>query len=539
MARLRDVAITLDALVQTRKASRESATTELAHELTLKWREVPDGQLDIGPGQLSSEGADLLEGTRAGGAWLLPAYMAGLRAIRVLPHCGQEELIFFATALADLEPEVVPLRHFSDWMWADGAEGFELDLDDSFAAGLDTAFVDIDEARKELTEGRVAASVAMTEQALALATGQVDGDVGPDECQGPLDMLAKKVARDEIQLGPDDVAALRAAAEDPLYWAEAEVDTVLDNEGLRAVLKAGKLARRVGGMMGRAADLSALKLLATMGQRKDPYSRSLQDGLMSGPLGNNLAQELPLTGASIKALHEVLQDPALESIAAGLLSGLLERAHRDKRVARALVNVAMATGVDSFLQSLELNTLSAGAARVACWLLLCVKAPGRQLGEMISGLGSDAAVAVLVQLPEAHLENMTPQLRQTLLNASGSQRHELVGALLKQEDPRWLKLLGEALAESGGSGWLERTVVTVGLHLARRKLARSYLVPMVRSNEVDPAVRVALIRTLKKGGTRRALSEAVKFGLQEMLYPAAVRDAMKLARKQLQDEEAE
>jgi hypothetical protein len=128
-------------------------------------------------------------------------------------------------------------------------------------------------------------------------------------------------------------------------------------------------------------------------------------------------------------------------------------------------------------------------------------------------------------------------VRELLGRASGGLRHNLVRMLLKREEPRWPKLMGDALKETGGSGWQQRTITALAEALCQRELGRSYLVPMVRDNDVPADVRVTLIEVLGRVGTPKALQEATKFGVKELLYPSEVREAMRQARQK--DKEAD
>ena len=66
------------------------------------------------------------------------------------------------------------------------------------------------------------------------------------------------------------------------------------------------------------------------------------------------------------------------------------------------------------------------------------------------------------KLPDDKLWPLNPRILKLLGKASGSLRHDLIVMLLKREEPRWAKLLGDALKETRGNGWQRRSITLLG-----------------------------------------------------------------------------
>ena len=267
--------------------------------------------------------------------------MAGLRGIKLLDRCTQDDFARLGEELAGLKPDLAFITRFRDWLWTDGAEGFDVLLDESFTEGIDTAFDNIRARREALSALRMEAAVSVSEQAVYVASSTLDQAAARDEFQVPLDNLARAIRSGGIQLKPEELTELRKAVEDPLYWAEAEVDVALEYESLRAALPAKRLARRIIGMMSDAADLKVLNLLSVLSQRTDPYSRNLQEALEEEPLGEAIAGNLQLNETTLKMVHQIVTSPGLAHLAMGLITGLLERSCMNKRIAKALLTLAI------------------------------------------------------------------------------------------------------------------------------------------------------------------------------------------------------
>ena len=534
---IRTLATSLDALVQACREAQQDKAIDLAGRVLDLWRRHAKVKLRLVCGWLTAGEEVVLGVNTSEGTWLLPAFNAGLREIALMPHCDEAELMQLAEVLARLEPDLGAIVRFEAWLWADGAEGFAVSLGDGPSEGERAALEDPLSRLKELSRRRVQATDDLGSLAIrAAATVSGEFSRARGELQQPMKKLAKAVKEGKLRQDREALEELRATVEDPLYWAEAEMDAALAHEVLRAALPPRRLARRTVSLMSRTVDLKLLDLLERLSEHKDPYARTFKKALEGGSLGAALARDIVLDAEAMEKIRAVLDKPGLSQVASALITSLLERSCEERAVAESLLTLALDVGLDMVWKHVDLGALSAEAAGVTCWLLFKVKAPTRHMAEMVSGLAPEPCLEVLSQLPDASLWPLNPRIGQLLARVSGSIRHDLITMLLGREEPRWGKLLGDALKETRGSGWQQRSVTVLGEALAQRKLARSYIVPMVRDNEVSAEVRISLIGVLQKVATPRALEEAIKFSVKELLYPSEVREAIKSARQQLKTE---
>ena len=534
---MRSLATSLDALVLSCRAAQQQKTFDLAGRVLDLWRRHARVKLRLTCGLLMAGEEVVLGVSAAEGTWLLPAYMAGLRELALMPHCDEAELMQLAEALSRLEPVQGAISRFEAWVRADGAEGFFVSLDDGLSQGERAALEDPRARLKELSRQRVQAAEDLTNLAIqAAATVSGEYSRAREELQQPMKQLARAVQDGTLRQDSQARRELLATVEDPIYWAEAEMDAALAYEVLRTALPPRTLARRTVSLMSRSADLKLLGLLERLSEHKDPYARTFKQALQGGSLGQALARDIVLDDEAMEKLQAVLDQPEMSQVATALITSLLERSCEERAVAESLLSLMGSAGLETVFKHVELGALTGEAAEVVCWLLIKAKAPARCMAEMVSGLAPGPCLGVLSRLPDASLWPLNSRIGELLARASGSVRHDLITMLLQREEPRWAKVLGDALKETRGSGWQQRSVTALGEALARRKLARSYIVPMVRDNEVSAEVRLSLIEVLQKVGTRRALEEGVKFNVKELLYPSEVREAMKSARQQLKTE---
>jgi len=530
---LRSLATTLDAMVSACREGQAEMAFDFATRTLDLWRRHAKVRLRLEGSWLLAEGEVLLGTGQGEGPWIVPAYMASLREIALMPHCNGAEMVQLGEALANAKPELDAIAALEAWLWADGAEGFMVMLGDALSGGERVALEDPNKRLRALSKRRAKASDELGGLAIkAAATESGIYSAARDELQRPMDRLAREAAKGNLRPDPVVMEQLRDSVKDPLFWADAEMDAALSYEVLRATLPPNRLARRTVALMSRSGDLKMLDLLGQLAEHADPYARSFKKALEAGALGEALARDIVLDDQAMGKIKAMLDVQDLEQVVSALVTGLLERSCGERAVAEALLKLTHAAGLDSMWKHFLLGNISSEAAAVVCWLLFRVKAHSRYLSELVSGLGPEAAMEVLTQLPDDKLWPLNPRIRKLMGRASGSIRHGLIEMLLKRDEPRWIKLMGDALKETRGSGWQQRSVALLGRALAMRKLARSYMVPMVRDNDVPAEVRITLIEVLRHVGTPKALRVATKFSVKELLYPSEVREALRQARQQ-------
>jgi len=420
---------------------------------------------------------------------------------------------------------------FQDWLWRDGAEGFEVTLDESFTEGIESAFDDIDAQRKALAALRVQAATALNDEAVRMSSAALDAAGARDEFQIPLDSLVRAMKQKAINISKEDLEGLRLDAEDPHFWAFAEVQLALTHKSLQMSLPASRLARRIVTLMSRSVDLKILNLISTLGQQPDLYAKSLLEALEKEALGERIAQGIAINKQTLEGLHALLAPRALKSTSLELLKGLLERAVTEEPVLEGMSQLAAMMGLDAFWSKVDITTLSMEAMNGVGKILVAHDAPLKFMVKLIDIATPPIALSIILSAPTAILTSLSTQIRKILMSPKAGPRLPLLELLLQQDDAKWRRLIGEALLESKGEAWGEGSLRLVGLELAKRRLGNTYLVPLVRSNAVSSQVRLIMLRALFR--TSDALEEAVKWNMSELLAPPAVKVALKKARQRL------
>jgi len=529
-----NIAASLDALV--RSIRSDSASIPRLIDRTLGyWQEWKLKELEIIPAGMCFQGKEVFAADEEQGRWLLPAFMAGLRTLRPWPDIRTEHLHLICEELADLTAaNVKEIERFQDWLWADGAEGFDVTLDLSFSESIDTAFDDLEQRRKDLAAVRVETAAAFSLLAQQIASQALDAAAALPELQTDLGAFESRVDRGAFTIPPDEREHLELLCVDPIFWAEAQVDVVLDHMSLQEGMPATRLAGLLMQEFRKTVDLRLVELIARLGSRQDPYARSLLVALETEPLGRRIADEAPMTNRGVRALAQLMVSGPVP-IARGAARGLIERAVKNRDAFISMKQIASSVVFPRFCDLLDMADLDLDTQKTLGLLVLRSKDPPRVMPKLFDAIPIEVALGVLSQTPPHLLWEARGAVGKLLVGkADPSQRRQVVRIVLGTGDDQWLSILGRALAQTCGEGWCAATLKVTCDRMSAGGLENEYLIPLIQDTDTTDDATLAALRALERNPD--ALKEATKFHFRELTHSKDVRQRLRKLRKRLKEE---
>ncbi len=534
------IATAIDALVQANRTS-PAALDLIAERAVQQWSEMGGGALEVKGTELLGGGQVVLSYESGQGPWLLPAFMAGVRTFRILPTCRPSDMRTLTDELRTLRPEADALARFRDWIWSDGAEGFEVELHMSFMEVMDAAVTD-DTHHDALMAFRGESVTSFGVDAQLIASHELDVAALRDEFNVPLELFTRKVARDALRLDPDDAATLADGCENSYGWTRIEIALTLGHPEMRSAITPQRLpemrsaitpqrlARLITQQLSEALDDRALDLLASLGSREDPYVRALAEALDDPSLGESLAGRATPNAKSALAIRKFF-GVCSPKVAIGLATGLVERAKRSPEVFPWVRGVALDLGVPAFMQHLLSHGVREEVAPTVLELVLSTDCTREMLVELFKILPPRVAAAMVVKLPPLRFRQMVDFTATLLAKAEADAVNVLVPALVEADLPESGTLVGQCLQRTLGVGWSTRALHTSCAYLLAKGLGRQFLLPVARASKAEPRVRLLALRTLS---TDLALvEESSRWSFSELIEPPEVRARLQEMRKQL------
>ena len=530
----RNLAASLDSLVRSVRTN-PGAVPNLVDRTLGYWEDLEHEALEILPAGVRFEDAEVFSADDEEGRWLLPAFMAGLRALRPWKDVSPKHLEHLAAELADLSGGVEDIERFRDWLWADGAEGFDVSMDLSFSEGLDTAFDDLERRRKDLAAVRVQAAQALAGQAREIASGALDAAAVLPELQVDLAAYESRVDGGAFTLPADEHQRLQNLCVDPNFWAEAQADVVLLHPSLQEGIPATQLADILTREFAKAVDLRVVELLTRLGERTDGYARSLLAALEAETLGHRIASGAPMTNQGVRSLAGLVISGPLP-LARGAARGFVERAVTDREAFAAMKQIAASVVFPRFCELIDPGDLEVETLTTLGLLILRSKDPPRLMPRFFDAVPPAVALEVLGQTPQNLLWEARTAVGKLLVGTTRSDdRRRLVRVVLGTGDDRWQKVLGRALAQTGGKGWCQATLKVTCDKLCAGGLDEEILVPLVQDPGASDDAVLAALRALERNPD--ALKAATKFTIREFTHHSKdVRQRLRKLRKRLKEE---
>lgn len=529
----RIIATTLDGLVRSCRAGSTSCEA-ISDRLLTRWRQNREVVLRLDGVQLLSGDEVVLAAEEDEGSWLLPAFMAGMRSISLGLSTDVEDAVRLAAELGALGPRLPAIRGFRDWVWADGAEGFDVVLDFGFAEGLDAALLDREKERDRLTAIRAEALSAMSPDAATIASQDLDAAAARDEFQVICDLYAENVAGDSFAISREAAAKLRDQCDDSFFWIDAQVNLAFAYPRLGSDIPPQRMARRVLLLLEDGAVLRFLGYLAALRHRREDYVTELLQALETEEVGAVLADKLSLTIHERETLSTLLAGPP-SPLTRELVCRLVERSVEDQQSLQNLAHLIMATGFDVFFGKLDVSRLSPRAVTVLGKLLQACRAPVTVLSGLIARSGPEAGLKLTLGLPPESLWLMRRSVLARFPSAHPREAHALLKVLLTDRTNDWARCLGEMVMRSHGTDLPFPVMRTLCKLFAHKGLCREYLAPLVLSREASDEVKLAAMRYVERDPD--ALEEVSSARLGGLFQSREVRQRIREALRRWEAEE--
>ena len=294
----------LDGLVRTARLRDPSAFAH-SRALLAHWSSLPDRAIELQPTKLLITQRESLQAGAEHGRFVLPAFMAGLRKVELRADATSDSVLRLAQELGALKPELAAIAAFRDWLWCDGADGFNVSVNLSFVELADHLVSDAEEHTALAV--RSAAAVAEWNRIAQLAATELDAAAVREEFRVPIDVFSNRVADPQWKLAAVDIETMRELCDDPAQWSEDEIATVLEYPQLRQALPPQRLAQRIRALIEGSAQLDGrlLAFLATLGGSKDEYATRLLALLEGVELGLAIGGKLVLEDGEQPALQKL------------------------------------------------------------------------------------------------------------------------------------------------------------------------------------------------------------------------------------------
>lgn len=506
----------LDSLVRTVRLG-DASGTGLARQLHGHWSSLESPVAELLPTSLMVEGQVALQASPDGGHWLLPAFMAGLRKVRLRPDATSDDLLRFAHELAMLKPEVPIIVAFRDWLWCDGAEGFEVAVNQSFVELADS--LSLEGTEHDVLATRSATAISDWNRISQIAAKELDAAAVREEFGVPIELFQRRTATAEFRLADVEVESLRRVSEDASLWSEAELRVVLRQPSLRGALPPSRLAQRLLALIESSdrVDEQLLGFLATLGGSSDEYARALMHRLASVELGQAVAERLDLESCSVATLTAFL-DAADSTTVRGVVHGLLQRGLGERAALAMALGVMRAWKWSRLREYVDANRLPQPTAASLLRAAFQDRAPIAQLVGFVDTLPPRAAAVALAANPNA-AQALQMSVERLLTQAPGASAR-LVQALLRS-GPAGLRVVGDALATSRGAGWTSKMLDAVLDALVAGGAAAEYVLPLARQANAKSSVRFAAMRALRTQPD--LLADAARWRPGELMEPPEVR----------------
>lgn len=519
------VAFAFDAVVRAPLMAEASAHA-IAERFMALWAASGWGGFGLSATALLVDGKVALEMSRTDHPWILPAFMAGLRTFRPRADLRMSQLRSFCEELHGLSSDVAVIERFRDWLWGDGAEGFQVVVMSSLVEAADAAVLE-DAARSlRLARPRDGRVESMALDARLLSSRDLDLAVQQETMQAPLEALLEGGSASSRPLPGDDFKELAERCDDGFLWAAALVDGALEVPALRRTIPPERLGRHAALLLSNQVDARALEFIARLGELADGYGRLVARSLDDGDLGKAISTRIPATPESVSVLGRVATI-APPKLLAGLAAGLVDRATRDGQ-RPWVVEVVRELTIDRLHASVNLGTFSTEQLSAYAGVIREVAAGTAILRSVFVALPSAVAARFYGSLPD----DLALELLDAALGVAASREPREQGPVLERlaalDEATAAASLGRLLRASAGRAWPPRLLHVVTTAVARRvELQHEVLAPMVRDGDLEPAVRLAALRSIQD---RRVLAEAVAWRLGEVLDPPELRSQLKAFR---------
>ncbi|MEC9441359.1 MAG: hypothetical protein VYE40_09680 [Myxococcota bacterium] len=523
----------LDKLVRSSRNQRERLDLP-AQRLHALWCQSHDFEIQVAPEQLLVDGEVVFEAHKELGDWILAAFMAGVRSIRMDINACADDFMLLAVELGALEINANSMLRFRDWLWSDGSEGLIIKLQRSFVEVIESMDVVVDV--KATGRGRARELLpARFGGAFSVSNEDLERVAKRPELHAPLDIYTQGVQYRGFEMSPEERAMLRSSCMDSERWALVELEAALSNADIRTSLHPERLARRLLDYLLKTSSATLLSKVCDLYRRKDDgFSSAVIACLERSQYISRLVLELELEDAVLVELSELFQVLGVaqqESFASSMLHRLLEDGSEEnlRRFARLLRRIDMNT----FRERAQERLLGTKAAMTHAELLLYAGISPKAFSEVLGVLDDVATGRLLASLPDAFMIEAEVRLRDLLEDGPRAVVEDLAMYLLSRNQVGYVHILAGAMLKVRETPWSRKTVRHVCEAIMLHQLEEEYLVPPIRDRRASLPYREIALELLLERGSDDLVARATKWRLSEYFDQPAFRERLKTGRERL------
>jgi hypothetical protein len=504
------------------------------HEL---WRTVGATKLELSPDGLVSGGASL---QTPHATWTFPLFMAGVRSIALKGEASPEDLIELGAQIAKLDVDEASQDAFQTWLWAEGANGFEL--------GLLPSFVEQFEAISALDQGPGSAQAGGVSYALldsdTLTRHELVYAHRAKALDLPLELFGAKARQREFEVSGTDLRQLRDKLQSPAHWVQSEIALLASCPQLQGYAAPARTANHLAALVKSDAQV-ALALLALLRRAATEFSNAIFADLARREIPSVLANQHGEICAAETALLQTLLTGETRwlplSVALlcragselGAVDPIAEMLHRIGVTAASLsppeAAVAGAVPVPQPAAAVAPEA-AVGFLRLVVRLSAQVPAPEAILrfSEIVG------ETLVLQYLESVPVQSLTPHwnfVAAGLRDSTPEVMERWAAHLLDPALPEGVALLGVWLPGKAIDAWAGKVKYAIARALCSNPKLRANLPLWLRNRGIALSLRLAVLETVQADP---ALAREVSgFQFSEWLEVAPMREALKAMRARL------
>ena len=527
----------LDALIRGVRADLVLAEG-MASRVASLWRDEGLSPLVFEPTVLRIAGDEGLCASRDHGRWILPAFMAGLREVRARGAIAPDNLRRLAARIAALESSATSIAEFQEWLWADGAEGFDVKLELSFVEMLAARGQSSDGTRAGFAAVRAETLFSVDGDAVSMAVADLDLAALRPEMQISLDAYAGAVAARGLEVSGSTLRALGGACDDASAWAVSEVTAIIELPAARSAVPPQRLAGRLRTLVASRCDARTFGLLGMLTQTDDPYVRAVLGALETQSAGRDIARGTVLDDPSVRAALVAVLGRLPAGIAVEIVEGLLDRVAETDRAVATLADVWLALGAPEFgeLANRAITSISETAFRARTGTAMArvavrAGAGSREVAQLAERLPEAAAMTFLLGMP-ATLSSLASDAIDRVI-ASATDLDAVVRLVAHVPSPARATAVLARLAKDRGAQWQFATVAVL-LRTALANGAGPAVVGLARNRRVPDAMRLTTLDALADDPALQLA--AARWTPAALLDSSAVRHAAAAIRARHRDQ---
>jgi hypothetical protein len=518
--RSQELGTTIDALVRA-LTHDDALAMGLGRRVHAQWLEEPGAVLEFQPTELRSEGRLVLAGDAQNGRFILPAYGAGLRLIAIRVQSVPADVVRLARWFCELQADADVQSEFADWLWRGGALGFDV-VQTENTAELGECLLRIAGSEAELWTERSAQAVAVWNEMAWTAAQSCDADTLGTRYREPMQRFEQDVQRPELALTRADAQGIRAAADDAIAWALAEVDLLVQEPGLRGVMPRAHLTWQLLSLIEHGTPLSSRTLERFAELEVGPARDG--DAVDHALLGAAFARQVLAHGCDADRLRSLV-DRAQPAFASGLLEVLLEPGEQLATACDALASLLRHWRAEVFFSRADPPRLSPEIGSVLLGVAFALGTPAAQLGAVLEHLPIASALRAAAAHPGLLRMCSAPIARR--INDSPRDSGPLLAGLARSSADA-ARLVGGVLLARQGNGFGPEALRAALTALAQAGQGSEFVVPLWEARGHATHVRLAALYALD--ADRPLLAQVVARRVGNLLEPAEIREAIEELR---------